>query len=142
MENNNNIKVETVKFIWVIRDGKLVLYRRTGECNRCGECCSKFAYSCLRGVSPKEAENGKYADLTKCEGWVVEDWDDPNQWQWWGPFTIIPREKLCKGFDPLTKLCPIYDQEDRPDICRKFPLHPEDMEGLSNCGFKIGEIEC
>jgi len=127
--------------IWVIRGGEIVGYERFGECLGCGECCERLAYGCLMAESPKEAKDGKYADLTKKEGWAVEDWDDEAKWRWWGPFDITEREEPCECFVSDTKRCKRFGEEDWKEICRKFPLRPEDMAGLSNCGFSFERLE-
>lgn len=127
--------------VWVIRDGEIVGYERLGECLGCGECCSRFAYGCQTGESPKEAKDGKYADLTKYEGWAIEDWDDPNKWRWWGPFDITERQESCQSFNPETKQCEIFGEKEWPEVCRKFPLRPEDLKGLPNCGFRFEKLE-
>lgn len=127
--------------VWVIRGGEIVGYRRLGECLGCGECCSRFGYTCQRAESPKEAKDGEYEDLTRREGWAIEDWDDPNKWQWWGPFEISDREHICECFDSDTKRCGEWGTKEWKEVCRKFPFRPEDLEGLSNCGFRFERLE-
>lgn len=127
--------------ILVIRDGKIIDYERFGKCLGCGECCERFAYGCQMAESPKESKNGKHADLTKHEGWAVEDWDDPNKWRWWGPFDITERKETCGCFDPETKHCEEFGEEGWKEVCRKFPFRPEDLDGLDNCGFFFKETQ-
>jgi len=127
--------------IWVIRGGEIIDYERVGKCLGCGECCGRFAYHCQMAESPKEAKNGKYADLTKREGWAVEDWDDENEWRWWGPFDITERKKPCQSFNSKTRRCKVFGEKKWPEVCRKFPLRSEDLEGLSNCGFSFRETQ-
>jgi len=77
----------------------------------------------------------------KYEGWIVEDWDDPNKWRWWGLFDITERRKPCGLFNPETKRCSVFREKEWPEVCRKFPFRTEDLEGLKNCGFSFKEIQ-
>jgi len=129
--------------VWVIRGGKLVQYERLGKCLGCGECCEHFAYNVQYTIGPKKSEGKECADLTKREGWAIEDWDDEDHWHWWGPLKITPRppEKICKCFDIVAKQCGKFDKKGWPEICRKFPFRPEDLKGLKACGFSFKEIQ-
>lgn len=124
--------------LWVVRGGKLVSLTRHGECLGCGECCTKFNYKCARtGAREKWSEDEEKADWSEWEGWAVENWD--GKWIWWGPFEIIPLDKpKCKTFESPNR-CLKFEQDNWPEICRKFPLRPEDLAGLDNCGFYFEE---
>ena len=130
-----------MKTIWVVRRGEWVRYGRTGSCLGCGECCSKFNYSFQQTIPPKEQSEHGEGDWAKWEGWAIEDWDKDGEWHWWGPFEIIPLDQpKCKTFDPKTNHCQKFGKEDWREICRKFPFRPEDLAGLTNCGFAFKEI--
>lgn len=54
---------------------------------------------------------------------------------------IRPREKLCGCFDLEAKSCSKFGTEEWPDICRKFPVKPSDLDGLTDCGFSFRRVE-
>ncbi|NYT02942.1 MAG: hypothetical protein GKC10_09345 [Methanosarcinales archaeon] len=48
--------------------------------------------------------------------------------------------KCCRGcpaHDASGNRCRIYAH--RPDICREFPLTPEDIQHIKNCGYKFNK---
>ena len=66
----------TTRFFWGVVDGKLVCYKRSGECNQCGDCCKAgITYQSEIGSAveqhadtEKSVEDG---DWTKREGWAI-----------------------------------------------------------------------
>jgi len=44
---------------------------------------------------------------------------------------------ICVAFDAKSKRCKIYKR--RPAICKEFPLTPEDIKGMHNCGYRFRE---
>ena len=43
----------------------------------------------------------------------------------------------CPGYNHNERSCRIYGM--RPEICRRFPLTPEDIRHVSGCGFHFKE---
>lgn len=131
------------RFIWIIRKGELKLYKRIGECNRCGECCGPpiRRYHVAIGVVGSEPKCDY--DWSKYEGWAIENWDDPKIAKWWSP-TEFPDEiseirPTC--FDESAKICLAIDWPTRPEICCKFPLRPEDIEQYEKCSYRFEEVK-
>lgn len=90
---------------------------RTGNCNRCGDCCrghklskglTAIEWFILRRIVPEEEINRLKEDGT-C------------------PF--------LKDLPDGTTECTNYDN--RPDFCRIYPATPEDIRNIDRCGFKF-----
>jgi hypothetical protein len=55
------------------------------------------------------------------------------------------REGSCKRCGQCCGWCPLYDRKNkscriygfRPAICREFPLSPEDLKTLPDCGYSF-----
>lgn len=47
------------------------------------------------------------------------------------PYKLV--NKNCEKFDPETGLCNNY--ENRPEMCKIFPLHQTDIVALPRCGY-------
>jgi Fe-S-cluster containining protein len=95
------------------------VFKRVGECNHCGECCRFF---------------GLGKNLTRKEWSFIEFITGLSK------ATIIKRFQLsetdyCPHYDVEKKRCGIY--EERPPWCREFPKHPEDINGIPQCGYKF-----
>jgi len=133
------------RIVFVVEDGGFVKYERLGECLACGDCCRKFNYSFQRttvSIMAPGDEVDEEKDIGKWEDWAVENWDNKDEWTWWGPFEIISLdEPKCRCFDPLTNHCSEFGQDDWREICRKFPFRQADLEGLDNCAFSFRRIE-
>ena len=82
---------------------------RTGECKRCGECC--------------EAPTKERVDVYKRAGYGCKVQH----------LSGCPWEKRVDGKITCT------DYDNRPKMCRDFPLSPLDIAALPNCGFKFAE---
>lgn len=41
----------------------------------------------------------------------------------------------CPAFDAAKKRCKIYKV--RPDVCKHFPLTPDDIKKIDTCGFRF-----
>lgn len=88
---------------------------RQGECRRwCGtQCCSLAGYTGTPEYEQIKAEFNK------------------------PPFFGLNEHGECKKlvYKHGMPTCSVY--EDRPDICKTFPLHPRDIAGLPSCGFSF-----
>jgi len=92
--------------------------KRIGSCSRCGDCCR---FQCLFGsLTLSERER-----LREIFGYLPE-----------GQLRQCPHLELAKGHKTR---CRIYER--RPSHCKAFPAEPQDIEGLSKCGYKFEEKE-
>ena len=131
--------------IWIVEDGKYVLYKRTGECNHCGLCCCKNAIDThiqLAGIQPegKQDEGNKEPDedLSAWEGWSAFR----AQFLWfWIKFDVLDelREEACGAL--VNGECSIWKGYDFPAICRYWPVHPNDLVKFPECGFSFERVE-
>ena len=91
---------------------KLMLIRR-GSCKRCGVCEDKAV-----------SQPDKWDEMTPT--------DDPDVRLANGK----PFNRVCKDFSMDKEglaCCAVY--EDRPEVCRTFPKHPNDLKLLPGCGY-------
>ena len=128
---------------WAVEEGKLTLYKRSGECNKCGACCDKAGISFQMKV--RFCSKGKHQEGDP--GTETIDWKDFEGWSmfiaqgtWWyfkvdyapgdeGPF------QACGDFED--GLCTSWDDEQWRPICRYWPFHPRDLERFPTCSFKF-----
>ncbi len=129
-----------------VENGKLVHYIRTGDCNRCGECCGikntityqievNFGQS---GTTAPITEDGKDDDWSELEGYTLF-W---TQHLWWYfkvvDVTVEDDQLPCSEQDQDTKLCNCWNSLDEfPAICRYWPFRKSDLEPFPNCGFEF-----
>jgi len=120
-----------------VRDGKLIAYRRYGECVQCGQCCGRWGFQFSQATGPTRALTSAEVDLIDYEGWAATESKDGLTLNWWGPLRARERDAPCEAYDPETKTCTAYDK--RPEICQAFPLRPEDVP--EGCGYWFEEVE-
>jgi len=134
---------------YTIEGGKAVHYRRTGECNRCGECCGikhTITYEINASFGASSVDDDPERD------WKEDDWSS------WEGYTLIWAQRLwwyfkvtcvtekedptpCKAQDQETKLCTVWNDIDEfPAICRYWPFRKSDLEKFPNCGYKFEEV--
>ena len=119
----------------IVENGKLVSYRRLGECKQCGNCCRK-KITFLWGIQKPGSEKGE-GTWDKWEGasviyargiyWyiLVTDVEDPEPGDERHPCRSL------KG-----NLCSIHgDQFKIPPLCPLWPIHPKDL--LEGCGYSF-----
>jgi hypothetical protein len=134
--------------ILIVENGEFVRYKRSGECNRCGECCCrhqityKMTISHATSSSFVESDSDETSlDLSDFEGWSV--FYSQGVW-WWFKVTDIKDdpEHFCEKYDRESGLCTIWkdDMEFKP-ICRYWPFHPDDVKRFPNCGFKFERMD-
>lgn len=124
----------------IVEDGKLVPYRRLGECKKCGNCCRKkitFCWAILKAGIPGE-------DTT------------PDDWHNWENFSVIYARGIywyilvTKVEDPKPddernpcsslegNLCTIHDDQFKiPPLCPLWPVNEKDL--LPGCGYYFEE---
>ena len=133
--------------MYIVEDGKLVEYERTGECCKCGDCChNKDALIYIvQGHWPSDEEL-KDPDAFKDDDWSA--WEGYSliwaQGIWWY-FKMLPsldKPQYCEAYDPDTCLCTCFDDKIQlPAICTYWPFRESDMAEFPNCTFKFNKKE-
>lgn len=106
-------------------------YYRTGECNRCGDCCKKIYVRHKKDVIKSEEE---FKNLQKLH-------------PFYSGLEIVEKDKIglvfrCTNFDEETHSCKIHSK--RYAVCRKYPDEIILKMGAvmsENCGYKFVPIE-
>ena len=89
-------------------------YRREGDCNQCGECCTRVI--------------GKYGRLAREKIKILEE----KGWE--------KRDKCAYlGWREGKAYCKVH--KERPWICMLFPEGPDDLEGLPNCSYTFVRLD-
>lgn len=125
------------KIVWVYEGGKgetPVRYVRKGHCTRCGDCCRK-SWGYERGSDkeyPSDTLPAKDLIGTEAIGLkVAENWD--GYWVYWQRLDA-PLTLGCLAFEE-PNFCNHFKKDTWPELCRKWPIIPEDLTGYPNCGF-------
>lgn len=142
---------------WGVRDGKLVQYKRSGECNQCGDCCKAGIYytskigSAVEQHAEQDTKSKEDADWKGYEGWAVF----AAQGIWWY-FDVKRPEKAPegghKGCGSLTEekgpcgrtvkaTCERWMDETFRPICRYWPMLPEHVEWFPFCSFTFERVK-
>ncbi len=131
---------------YTVENGKLIHYIRTGDCNRCGECCgikNTITYSINTSFRDTSVDNAADRDLSS------EDWSEwegfsiflaQGLWWYFKVIDVVENETphLCASQDGETKLCKHWNEpEEFPAICRYWPFKQSDLEPFPNCGFEF-----
>ncbi len=125
------------KHFWIVEDGELVPYHRTGSCNQCGRCCcqNEIGIRMIAWCGEKGVED---YDWSASEGWSNHR-DQGVEW-WW---ELDVRDKMMDNpchYQDEKGLCMQWDG-DLPAVCRYFPMHPRDIEKFPECGFGFERAE-
>lgn len=144
----------TTRSFWAVEEGKLICYKRSGECNKCGDCCkggifyqSEIGHAVEQHVEREEGLED--ADWTKREGWAIF----AAQGIWWyfkvgRNLKSVPAEAE-PGTEPdypgcgslADGQCEKWMEEDFRPICRYWPFLPEHLEWFPSCSFEFEEVE-
>ena len=130
---------------WIVESGKLVLYKRSGKCVRCGECC-KSNLVCRMQVGFVSQSNSGAAVKVEAKAPTAGDWAEREGWSiflaqgiWW--YSKVRREedegKACAKLDASLNRCTIWKREQFRPICRYWPSHPEQLAWFPRCGFEF-----
>lgn len=129
---------------YVVEDGELVSYLRTGACTRCGDCCQKkitFEWQVWRSEQEGMKDGGD------------EEGGEP--WSSYEGYSVILRHGvwwafLITGIEGVY-VCPHWgggggctiweDQVKRPVLCPFWPVHPKDLEKFPRCGYTFTKLE-
>lgn len=131
-----------MKDFYTIENGKAVHYVRTGECNRCGDCCgikNTITYNVevhFGESAPDETKDWKEEDWSAWEGYTL--FYAQKLW-WYFKVTEVSQKEdpqPCGQQDQDTQLCEQWDDVDKfPAICRYWPFRQSDLEQFPNCGY-------
>ena len=131
--------------IWIVENGELVLYKRSGQCNQCGKCCRTHTITFTSEISSVSQEHG--SDEVK-----EDDWSDREGWSifkaqgiWWY-FKILEIKPKKEGASTCPRLsesneCSEWQAESFRPICQYWPFHPSNIESFPGCGFSFERKE-
>ena len=141
------------RFFWTVEEGKLVCYKRSGECNQCGDCCKAGIFY---RMEVQFATRSHEKTETKIED---EDWTGREGWSifkaqgiWWYLKIHLPEEKpdhSCGDLEEekgpsggtIKATCKSWQDETFRPICRYWPFLPEHLEWFPFCSFTFEEVE-
>ena len=119
---------------WDYENKVAIRYKRTGECNSCGGCCTKqvnidlFDGSALTHGGTKTDGKKRWSEIaTEKHSEFVRVWHEDNQWH--KPCRALGENNVC-GFN-----------DDKPWFCAVFPTSPSDIEPFPDCSYVFTEIE-
>lgn len=135
---------ETDKVVWVYESGEdesPIGYVRKGRCNGCGVCCRdrhQYGYhsEAAPGSLPFRAPRGTKG-AARAGPLVAENWD--GHWVYWS-LLAVPAGVDCPAFDDIDR-CSVFETDEWPEICRKFPMLPYEMSDYPNCGFHFEPLD-
>lgn len=135
------------KRLWLYPDGDFAvepeLWVRTGECNRCGACCElemKLRYTSTRAAED-QSDTGITMDnfgFPRGQPISCEEWE--GYFAWWQKKPASESTPICSSYLG-NGVCACYDEADRPEICRKWPVLPGDLHAFPQCGFAFEIVE-
>ncbi len=127
--------------LWIVKNGELVKYERTGECLQCGACCNtdghafEYEASITGGKGSNDREESD-VDWSEFEGYSVFR----TQGLWWyiRVGSKIDQPHNCPQF--VDGGCAIHDDRDaRPAICHYWPVNPKDLH--PGCGYEFAKVK-
>jgi len=135
------------RYLWLWSDGDLnkdpELWHREGQCHRCGACCElagKLSYI----TGPESDSVPPDTEKRDNSGWppgrqiVAEQWEGP--WVFWQPKDPDDRVPMCSSYEG-DGICGRYENGDRSEICRKWPILPADLDLFPECGYSFRRAE-
>lgn len=131
-----------IENFWTVENGSLVLYKRTGECKGCGQCCCthEIIYCLEVGFKSGRREDAgdEKFDWTSREGWSMF----LAQGVWWyiKIVSVEDRPSPCSRLTDDMKCKDWQDFDEFPVICRYWPFHPSNLEKFPGCGFSFERV--
>lgn len=106
------------------------IYYKSGQCNRCGDCCTKIYVNHKNGIIKTKEQFEKLKKLHPFYSYlsVVEENEKGVVFE-------------CSNFDKINHICKIHKK--RPLICRKYPdeiIFKLGAELGEKCGYKFTPI--
>jgi Fe-S-cluster containining protein len=122
------------------------LWVRKGQCIQCGKCCElhwrlNYIGRGARGEdAPPVGSKGSEKDPSKIlNPMAVENWE--GYWRFWQRWDHETEHVPCAAYDEETGICVHHNDPERPEICRKWPVMPSDIEAFPECGFSFEKVE-
>jgi Fe-S-cluster containining protein len=132
---------------WNYDTGKITLWQRNGECNHCGQCCKDAADIGFDVASSMEIKPGQYQENynTKNGGDTTSGkvvWSEGRENKRRVFFGNIRRLNKT-GYTPCemwkNERCSMHDE--KPNICKLFPMSPHDVVMFNECSYSFEKIE-
>ena len=135
-------ETRTIMDVWTVEDGELVCYRRTGECNECGQCCCNcmitFQMEIDFGSNVQENRDDPDFDWSCREGWNM--FYAQGIWWYFKIDNIVGKESRCESLMDDGRCKSWQDPDTFRPICRYWPFHPDNLERFPTCGFRFERV--
>jgi Fe-S-cluster containining protein len=135
------------QYLWLWPDGALdqdpERWVREGACHRCGLCCElerKLTYT----SGHERQEGSEITEELDNHGWprgspiAAEDWE--GKWVYWTKRTPGDPAPICSAYEG-DGICAVHADDDRCEICRKWPILPADLDAFPDCGYSFRRVE-
>ena len=115
-------------------------YERTGECNRCGDCCYMHIGIQVANNDGDISAQDSGGDTTDGSGrWSeVGDKDEDREFVRFKPRPEVKR-RACSTLLRDENACSLNG--DKPWCCTVFPTAPSDIAALENCSYEFIELD-
>ena len=107
-----------------IRSNKLLI--RTGECNKCGECCKALNITVVRDVTLSQHKSIKELELYLSYRGICLVGEDTARNQLFYSINIP-----CQQLGPENECNVNQDSEAKPLLCHRYPIEPDNSEECS-----------
>lgn len=130
---------------WDFESNKAAEYKRTGECNGCGQCCvALIRYRVARFKGRKTDNWGRLGCGANNKGTWYEVRDGKRRRAMQHiEIAMRPREEACPSLNADNK-CGVHSEHDwKRDIhtlCDVWPINPEQVKAFSECSFSFEKI--
>ena len=126
-----------ILIVWIVENGELVKWERTGECNGCGECCRGHEISFQWDGVRADQDSEGVVDYSSFEGW--SSFKSHGLWWWFRVTSVVDKETQCGCL--VNGKCEVWkDEVEFPPLCRYFPVHPDNLEHFPKCGFSFRRL--
>ncbi|MBI2865313.1 MAG: YkgJ family cysteine cluster protein [Chloroflexi bacterium] len=103
-------------------------YERSGDCNLCGECC-RYVFQSISDEECADPDHRRWLDL---RGGRVDRTRH-------GAWDVLQHPcQALKVEGDGRQVCGCY--EERPELCKRWPEHPWDIEPYPQCGFTFRRV--
>lgn len=127
---------------WTVESGELIHYKRTGECNQCGECCESkhtIGYKVEVEHRLKDTEEDKDFDWACREGWNM--FLAQRLWWYFKTWSNVGDGHRCSQLTLKGQCRDHNDPIEMPAICTYWPMHPSHVAAFPSCSYSFERIE-
>jgi len=117
---------------WDYESGIATEYKRSGECNNCGECCQEIIDLHGKGIGC-DSRNGNRA-VYKNGVWGEENNGDRVFMQ----LSMRGERGQCSNLVLGSGGCTSHGK--KAFVCASFPIIPDHIKGLPSCSYKFTEL--